>query len=113
MLYIHYRENDLKDYEENTAVNYASKEKWIIRVKSVVMEHLENVEEARYMVDQSTKLVDMEAIGAKLDSAFEQEQIECLEEGLIEHPHYMHLDTDGIECHENVNQTIQTQFSNL
>ena len=102
MLYTHYRENDLKDYEENTAVNYTSKEKWIIRVKSVVMEHLENVEEARYMVEQSTKEVDIEAIGAELSSAFEQEQIECLEEGLSEHPDYMHLDTDGIECHENV-----------
>ena len=103
MLYTHFREDDLEDYENNTAVNYEKKEKWIRSVKSVVMEHLENVEEARYMVEQSNKKVDMDVIGAELNPTYEQDQVECLEEGQSQHPDYLHLDTDGIQNLENNN----------
>ena len=104
MLYTHFREDDLEDYENNTAINYEKKEKWIRSVKSVVMEHLENVEEARYMVEQSNKKVDMDVIGAELNPTYEQDQVECLEEGQSQHPDYLHLDTDGIQNLENNNR---------
>ena len=65
MLYTHFREADLDNYENNTAEIYKQKESWIRSVKSKVMEHLESVEEARYMVEQSTKEVDLEGIGIK------------------------------------------------
>ena len=55
MLYTPYRSEDLKDYEMNTSNIYEEKSSWIHIVKSMVMEHLESVEEARYMIDQSTK----------------------------------------------------------
>ena len=51
MLFTHYRESDLDDYEKNTAEIYKEKESWIRSVKSKVMEHLESVEEAWYMVE--------------------------------------------------------------
>ena len=62
MLYTPYREADLDDYENNTAEIYRQKESWIRKVKSKVMEHLESVEEARLMVEQSTKELDINDI---------------------------------------------------
>ena len=73
-------------------------------MKSKVMEHLESIEEARYMVEQSTKEVDMEAIGIHMDSELEQVKLECLIEGMNEHPDYLYLDTDGVEQLNNKQQ---------
>ena len=70
---------------------------WIRIVKSKVMEHLESVEEARYMVDQATKEMDIGEIGILMDSALEQDQANFQQEGASEHPDYILLDTDGIE----------------
>ena len=106
MLYTPYRETDLDDYENNTAEMYRKKESWIKSVKSKVMEHLESVEEARYMMEQSTKEIDMTDIGIQLDAAHEQDQADCQLEGVAEHPDFLHLDTDGIEI--NAKMTAQT-----
>ena len=76
---------------------YKEKESWIRTVKSKVMEHLESVEEARYMVEEANKELALEKIGVQIDAAHEQDQAECQEEGVIEHPDYIHLDIDGIE----------------
>ena len=76
MLFTPYREGDLDDYENNTAEVYKKKESWIKKVKSKVMEHLESVEEARYMVEQAEKEIDTEHIGIQMDSAYEQDQDE-------------------------------------
>ena len=104
MLYTPYRESDLDDYENNTAEIYMQKESWIRSVKAKVMEHLESVEEATYMVEQSTKEIDMEAIGISLDAKLEQDNAECQLEGMSEHPDYLYLDTDGIELQDNKQQ---------
>ena len=96
MLYTPFREEDLDEYENNTAEVYRQKENWIRSVKSKVMEHLESVEEARYMVEQSTKEVDLESIEIQLDAALEQDQAECFIEGTNEHPDFLNLDIDGI-----------------
>ena len=105
MLYTPYREVDLDDYENKTAEIYKEKESWIRSVKSKVMEHLESVEEARYMVEQSTKEVDLEGFGIQMDAALEQDQAECNLEGMTEHPDFLHMDTDGIE--ETNNKTAK------
>ena len=65
------------------------------------MEHLESVEEARYMVEQANKDMDLADIGNLMDAALEQDQADCQQEGLSEHPEYIHLDTDGIEQTNN------------
>ena len=59
------------------------------------MEHLESVEEARYMVEQSMMELDLESVGIQMDAAHEQDQADCQLEGVSEHPEYVHLDTDG------------------
>jgi hypothetical protein len=97
MLYTPFREADLDEYESNTAEVYKQKESWIRSVKSKVMEHLESVEEARYMVEQANTDKDLGEIGIQMDAALEQEQENCHREGVIQHPDYIHLDTDGIE----------------
>ena len=56
------------------------------------MEHLESVEEARYMVEQANKEIDMDQIGIQMDAAFEQDQVDCYHEGSIPHPDYIHLE---------------------
>ena len=101
MLYTPYREEDLENYEKNTAEVYMQKENWIKCVKAKVMEHLESVEEARYMVEQSTKEVDLDAIGFSMDAAVEQDNADCQMEGVSDHPDYLYLDTDGIDQHSN------------
>ena len=53
MLYTPFRLDDLDKYENNSAHMYLEKREWILKVKSQVMEHLESVEEARNMVQQS------------------------------------------------------------
>ena len=63
------------------------------------MEHLESVEEARHMVEASTKKVDFERIGAEFNAATEQDQADCFDEGKSQHLDYLHLDTDGTESH--------------
>ena len=92
MLYTPYREADLDDYENNTAEVYQQKESWIRSVKAKVMEHLESVEEARYMVEQANKEMDMGEVGIQMDAALEQAQADCHEEGATQHPDYIHLD---------------------
>ena len=68
------------------------------------MEHLESVEEARWMMEEASKEVDLEQIGVQLDAGHEQSQAECHLEGAVPHPDYMHLETDGFETHENNNR---------
>ena len=77
MLYTPYREKDLDEYENNTAEIYKQKENWIRSVKSKVMEHLESVEEARYMVEEASKELELGNIGVQMDAAHEQDQAEC------------------------------------
>ena len=87
--------------ENDTAELYRKKEMWIKNVKSKVMEHLESVEEARYMVEQSLKEVDIDDVGVELSSTHEQEQADCQVEGLNEHPDYLYMDADGVNHEEN------------
>ena len=75
-----------ENFEAKTSDIYEEKRYWIKVVKSRVMEHLESVEEARYMVEQSTKEIDLEKLGAEINAATEQDHSECLNEGISEHP---------------------------
>ena len=86
----------LDDYESNTAEIYIQKENYIRTVKSKVMEHLEGIEEARWMMEEAKKELDMERVGIHLDPEHEQNQNDCHQEGAKLHPDYLHLDTDGI-----------------
>ena len=64
-------------------------------VKSQVMEHLQDVQEARYFVAEAQKNDDT---GAVLDPEGEQDIDDCEYEGLIDHPDYPDLDIDAMEA---------------
>ena len=101
MLYSPFRTEDIEEMENNTAELYFRKEIWIRSVKARVMEHLESVEEARYMVEQSRKEIDLNEIGAEFSATHEQEQADCQDEGLNEHPDYAYMDADGVSFDDN------------
>ena len=73
-------------------------------VKSKVMEHLEGVEEARYYVEQAKKELDLSEISNELDAALEQENADCVAEGLVEHPDFVHADPGEIINNERKNE---------
>ena len=89
------KEIDVNEIETLYGEMYGEKRKVDI-VKSKVMQHLEGVEEARYYVEQAKKELDLSEISKDLDSALEQENADCVEEGLIEHPEYVHADPGQI-----------------
>ena len=111
MLFTSFRNKDLDEYENNTITAYEQKKHLIGMVKSKVMEHLESVEEARWMEEEARKEYDLEEIGIHLDSNFEQSQMDCCQEGQIMHPDYAHLDTDITET-SSKNQTTNI-FKNI
>ena len=99
MLYTPYR--DIKELQKDTLEKFQEKDpvtgkSKIKIVKEQVMEHLESVEEARYNLLEAEKKKDMERIGMILDSTFHQDNAECQEEGLEEHPDYLHLDPEDM-----------------
>ena len=106
MLYTPFRAKDIESYEARTAEIYDEKQNWIQIVKNKVMEHLESAEEARYMVEQSSKVVELKDIGVEINSAHEQDQADCIIDGIIEHPDYLYLDTDGIAQNVRYNNRI-------
>ena len=99
MLYIPFRDEEKEfrpddhDFIENL---YAENEERIRKIKAKVMEHLESVEEARFFVEEATKELNLEEIGATLDAAKEQADAECHEELDEIHPDYFHLDTENL-----------------
>ena len=66
-------------------------------VKSQVMEHLEGVEEARYYVEQIQKEIDLAQIGTQLDPTMEQNNADCEEEVMLEHPDFHHIDPEQLD----------------
>jgi hypothetical protein len=113
MLYTHYR--DIKELQKDTLKKFQEKDSAtgkskIKIVKEQVMEHLESVEEARYNLQEAEKKLDLERIGMILDSTLHQDNAECQEEGLEEHPDYLHLDPEdmGMVDEENAQQARST-----
>ena len=78
---------DLTD--EEVLERYQARQDKILRVKNQVMEHLQDVEEARQYVEAVNKL-DLEETAAELNAAIQQEEDE-LEGGQVDHPDYEHL----------------------
>ena len=62
------------------------------------MEWIEDVEEARYVVEEPMKNeVNLEETGENMDPEMHQDKIECEMEGLEEDDQYRHLDPDGLK----------------
>ena len=58
-------------------------------VKSQVMEFLESVSEARFYAEEALKELDLELAGEVMDAEGEQDNEDCQEEGLLQHPDYL------------------------
>ena len=93
-------EIEIDEVEDLYGEMYNDKRKVDI-VKNQVMEHLEGVEEARYYVEQAKKEIDLTEIGEKLDPALEQDNADCEEIELVEHPDLIHADPDQIATGED------------
>ena len=71
-------------------------------VKRQVMEHLEDVMEARYFVEKVMKNVDTCEIGCILDPNLEQANDDCEDEEFKDHPEFQHLDPALLDKNEAV-----------
>ena len=59
---------------------------------------MEDVEEARYFVEETMKnSVDVEETGEEIDPEKEKDDLECIIEGPEEDEEYVHLNTDGLK----------------
>ena len=78
-------------------------------VKGQVMEHLENVQEARFFAEENKRNEDTEVT---LDPEGIQEIDDCQYEGIINHPDYLHIDFEAMES-EVRNKTTEKTTANI
>ena len=101
MMYYPFRDEktDLhSDNEKLRAELYMRERENIRKVKALDMEHLEDVEEARFMVEEYLKNEErMETIAEDLDPENEQDIAECLIKEDEMHPDFEHLNPDGLD----------------
>ena len=103
--YLHWCESD-----ENCITAYLEKRSAISKVKAVVMEWIENVEEARMHVEET--LHDEAATtetGAAMDPEKEHSELQCDEEGIEDDLEYIHIDP-GEFLFVNSTSIINTQL---
>ena len=101
MLYRPITEEIDKDQVESLYDDMHGDERKVNIVKTQVMEHLEGVEEARYYIEQVKKEIDLTNIANKLDPTLEQENADCDEEVLGEHPDFIHIDPGQMTADES------------
>jgi hypothetical protein len=83
MLYIHFRDEEIEfkpddpDFIEGLYMRNFDR---IQTIKSKVMEHLHEVEEARHYVEEANKKLDLTKVAVDLDAATEQDNAECQDE---------------------------------
>ena len=77
------------------------------------MEYLEDVQEARYYVDEAKKKLEIEEVGINLDAAAEQDNADCQEEELELHPDYSHMDIEGIEIQEENEKQVTSIYRKI
>ena len=90
----------LEDIETLEAATYSEQ---IQCVKQQIMEHLENVTEARYFVEENARNEETEA---ELNPEGIQENAECEYEGIIDHPDFPNFDMEALEM-ETTKKTVE------
>ena len=88
-------------HDDDKCIEDYEKYKDIIQnVKRVIMEWMEDVEEARYFVEEAMKNdidVDIDETGEAMDPEKHKEDLECEIEGTEEDERYRHLDPEGLK----------------
>ena len=98
-----YKSFNKEDYErwhddDKCREDYEKFKSIIKKVKGKVMEWMEDVEEARYYVQEVMKNdVDIEEIAEDLDPEGHQDDADCDLEGIEEDEQYVHLDPEGLK----------------
>ena len=81
-----------KNDDTKCAEAYKEKEEEIRAVKRQIMEWLEDVDEARFYVEENLKNeAKVKEIGDAIDAQKQQDDLDCEEEGIEEDPLYEHL----------------------
>ena len=84
--------------DEKCKEDYEKYKDSIRKVKGQVMEWMEDVEEARYFVQEvMNNEVDVAETGVNVDPEMQQDDIDCDLEGLEEDEQYVHLDPEGLK----------------
>ena len=88
-------------HDDDKCIEDYEKYKDIIQnVKRVIMEWMEDVEEARYFVEEAMKNdidVEIDETGEAMDPEKHKEDLECEIEGTEEDEQYRHLDPEGLK----------------
>ena len=98
MMYKHFSKEDYERWhdDEKCREDYEKFKDIIKNVKGKVMEWMEDVEEARYFVEEIMKDgIDIEEVGEDMDPEKHKEDIDCEIEGPEEDEQYAHLDPEG------------------
>ena len=98
------KEQDILDDIENLDVSEFNEQ--IQCVKGQVMEHLENVTEARYFVEENARNEEKEI---ELDPEGIQENAECEYEGIVNHPEFPDFDIEALEQESNKKTAEKTK----
>ena len=97
MLYFpHKVEIDIEDAPKFYEESFEGRRKVDI-VKNQVMEYLQDVTEARHFVEEFLKEAELEETKVALDPLFVQENDDCIEEGIEEHPDFEHMNPDFLD----------------
>ena len=92
-------------------------ERRVDAVKRQVMEHLQDVTEARYFAEECLKDVDLEETEMNLNAAQMQENADSELESIMDHPGYGHIDPDLLEnadeCLPIQNRYRKVQISSI
>ena len=100
MMYRHFGPDDYERWhnDQNCIEDYEKHKENIKKVKGKVMEWIEDVEEARYFVEEIMKNeVNLEETGENMDPEMHQENIECEMEGVEVDEQYKHLDPESLK----------------
>ena len=83
---------------QNCMQDYEKYKDSIKKVKNQVMEWIEDVEEARYYVEEAMKNeIDLEETGENLDPENLQDRLDCEIEGIEEDEKFGHLDPEALK----------------
>ena len=84
MMYVPFRDENEFMYKDDKDIEriYCENFENIKKVKGKIMEYLEDVQEARYYVEEAKKNLEIEDVGINLDAAAEQDNADCQEEEL-------------------------------
>ena len=100
MMYKHFGQEEYERWHDDQKCieDYEKYKENIKKVKAKVMEWMEDVEEARYFVEEVMKNeINLEETGDNMDPEMHQEDIDCELEGVEEDEQYRHLDPEGLK----------------